>query len=383
MRRFVVAVLAFAALAVVDQAGALTSPPTVRARAFLVVDASTGDVLSSRNADRRLPIASITKLMTAVVTLERAKPSDVVAAPPSVSSVGESTILLKPGERLRVRDLLKAALVQSANDAAWSLAAHVGHGSVRRFVRLMNAKAEALGLRHTHFVRPDGLDVRGHYSSASDVLELARVAMRRPLIRRIVRLRNARIAGGRRLSTWNDLLRTFPGVVGVKTGHTDRALWNEVALVHRHGVALYGVILGSPTRARRNRDLARLLTWGLAQYGRIKLLAARRVYATADLPYSDERLALVADRGAGGVVRLDHPLVEKIVSQAVVGLPVQRGSRLGEIRIYDGTRLLVQRPLVAAAAIERPGVGGRIGWYAGRALDEAGDMLAGVAGLFG
>jgi D-alanyl-D-alanine carboxypeptidase (penicillin-binding protein 5/6) len=383
MRRFLAVPLAIAALVGVPAARALTSPPPVDARSFLVEDAATGEVLGSNDADRRLPIASITKLMTVIVTLEHLSPHAFATAPASVSSVGESSIFLRPGERLRVSDLVKAALIQSANDAAWTLAANVGHGSVRAFVRMMNRKAAALGLAHTRFVRPDGLDTPGHYSSARDVLVLARTAMRFPLVRRTVRLTTARIEGGRRLHTWNDLLRTFRGVVGVKTGHTDRAGWNEVALLRRHGVGLYAVLLGSPTRAQRNSDLTGLLRWGLHQYGRVELVQSGRSYATADLPYSDGRLRLVAGRGAAAAVRLDRRLVERIVAPAVVRLPIARGEAVGEIRVYERGRLLARRPLVAPRTLGRPGVGDRLGWYAGRALDEAGDMLAGVAGFIG
>ena len=364
-------------------AAALTALPVVDARAFLVTDARTGEVLVSEDADRRLPIASITKLMTAIVTLDHVKPRSFATAPASVSSVGESSIFLRPGERMRVRDLLEAALVQSANDAAWTLAADVGHGSVKRFVRLMNEKARELGLADTHFVRPDGLDVRGHYSSARDVLELARVAMSRPIVRSIVRERTARIAGGRMLHTWNDLLGRFPGVVGVKTGHTDRASWNEVALVRRHGVALYAVVLGSPTRGERNRSLSALLRWGLRQYAAVDAVRAGRAYATAELPYTDDDLPLVAATNVNAAVRVDRALVEKVVAPAVARLPVRRGDRLGEVQVWDGSRLVGRAPLVAARSVGRPGFGRKVGWYAGRTLDEAGSLLSGVAGVFG
>ena len=135
-------------------------------------------MLAQRSPNRRVPIASITKLMTVLVALEHAELDDVRRRSPSASAVGESTINLRAGERITVRDLVEAALVQSANDAAWALAMHVGDGDVSAFVRMMNAKARALGLTGTHFVRPDGLDVPGHLSTARDVTLLARVAMR-------------------------------------------------------------------------------------------------------------------------------------------------------------------------------------------------------------
>jgi serine-type D-Ala-D-Ala carboxypeptidase (penicillin-binding protein 5/6) len=327
-----------------------------------------------------LPLASITKLMTALVVLERARPGEILTVPRFVSSVGESSIGLRPGERISVRDLLAAALIQSANDAAYALAAHVGHGDVRAFVRLMNAKAGRLGLAETHFVRPDGLDASGHYSTASDVLALARAAMQRPLIRRLVRLRRAKIAGGRSLFAWNDLLGSFPGMFGIKTGHTDRAGWCEVGAARRDGASVYAIVLGSPSRSQRNRDLAELLDWGLDQYARATVVHEGRTYASADVPMSEESLSLVPAEPARVVVRVRHPLVERVTAPRVLDPPVARGERLGEVVILDGEKVLARRPLVASEAVDEPGLGARAGWYAGRTLDEAGGILSGVFG---
>ena len=255
--------LADAALALA--APVLAAPPDVRGRSFVVENGATGEVLLARDARERVPIASITKLMTVLLTLERAKPSDVVVVSPFAADVGESSANLRAGERLTVRELLEAALIQSANDAADALAFYVGRGNEQRFVALMNARARKLGLRDTHFVRPDGLDAPGHVSSARDVTLLARIVMHRPLVRQIVRMRSATISGGETLHTWNDLLSTYPGVFGVKTGHTSAAGWSQVAAARRRGVTVYATLLGSPARDTRNADLSALLTWGLAR----------------------------------------------------------------------------------------------------------------------
>ncbi len=348
-------------------APAAAAPPTVRAKAYLVENGATGEVLA-RFADRRaLPVASITKLMTVLVALEHAKLDDVVTVQPQAAAVGESTIHLRPGERLTVRDLVEAALVQSANDAATALADHVGGGDMSAFVRLMNAKARRLGLADTHFVRPDGLDVPGHVSSARDVTLLARVAMQNPVIRQLVRIRSAAIAGGRRLHTWNDLLGSFPGTIGVKTGHTAGAGWSEVAAVQGRGFVLYATLLGSPDRARRNADLAELLRWGLSRYRLVRVVEAGRSYAWAETGYGRGRVALVPARPALASVRLGRTLVERVVAPSAVSLPVEQGRPLGEVRIYDRGKLVARRPLVAARGVSRPGVAGRIVWYAERA----------------
>src|SRR6266540_6351390 len=258
--------LAAAVVALVVASPAAAGPPQVTARAYYVENGATGEALAGEDARARLPIASITKLMTVLIALEHAELDDVVVAAPSAAAVGESTINLRAGERITVRDLVEAALVQSANDAADALADYVGHGSSARFVALMNAKARQLGLTRTRFTRPDGLDAPGHVSSARDVTALAEAAMRLPAVRSIVRRRTASISGGRVLHTWNDLLGLFPGLVGVKTGHTAGAGWCEVGAARRYGVTLYATVLWSPTRSQRNADLAALLRWGLSRY---------------------------------------------------------------------------------------------------------------------
>jgi serine-type D-Ala-D-Ala carboxypeptidase (penicillin-binding protein 5/6) len=377
--RILVLLAALAALLAVAGVAAAAAPPPVDADAVLVADGRTGEVLYALNEDERMPMASITKLMTAIVTLDHARPRDVVTVSPQAVGKGGSTVFLVPGEQLRVRDLLAAALVQSANDAAFALAAHVGDRSVQRFVGLMNGEAAELGLENTRYARPDGLDTPRHYSTAEDTFRLARLAMQRPLVRELVRTRTMRV-GSRTFRNWNDLLWTFDGLIGVKTGHTDDAGWTEVAAARRGAMSLYAVVLGSPTRAARNADLAELLEWGFDQYARFTLVRAGERYATASIPFSDERLELVAAEGASQVVRLGGgtQFVERVVAPAMVDLPVRRGQKLGEVVVTDGEREVARVDLVAARDVEAPGFGERTGWYADRALDEAGSMLSAV-----
>src|SRR5688500_14937230 len=154
-------------------------------------------------------MASITKLMTSIVALEHASLDDVATVSRLTASVGESTINLRPGERVTLRDLLRAALIQSANDAANAIAALVGRRAGGRHPALMNERARQLGHVDTHCANPAGLHAPGHYASAADGTKLARVAMNKPFIRETVKLVTA-TAAGRQLDTWNDLLASFP-----------------------------------------------------------------------------------------------------------------------------------------------------------------------------
>ncbi len=169
--------------------------------------------------------------------------------------------------------------------------------------------------------------------------------------------------------TWNDLLGVFPGLIGVKTGHTNDAGWCEVAAVRRPGYTIYAVILGSPTRAQRNADLRRLLAWSVAQYRTLTLIG-ETAYASAAVEFGRAPVQLVAPTRLVGVVRVGRPLVERVVAPTAVTLPVEEGERLGTVQIWSGKTLLGSRPLVAARSVARPGLGGRIRWYARRTMHD-------------
>jgi D-alanyl-D-alanine carboxypeptidase (penicillin-binding protein 5/6) len=341
---------------------AMAAGPRVNARAYLVADGRTGEVLLAQNPRRQLPIASLTKMMTVLLTLEHARLGDLVTVSPQATEVGQSSVRLRAGEQITVRDLLEATLIQSANDAAWALAEQVGHGSEPRFVSMMNLRARQLALTDTHFVRPDGLDADRHVSSARDVTTLARILMQKRTVRRIVAMRDATIAGGRRLHTWNDLLGTFPGIVGVKTGHTQTAGWSEVAAARGPGVTVYATVLGSPGRSQRNGDLAELLTWGLGRFRVVPVISADRVYARAETSYGRGQLDLVAPRSLRRAVLVGRRLFERVVAPLGVKLPVHQGDELGEVRVYERGWLVASSPLVASRSISKPGVLDRMRW---------------------
>ena len=369
MKRLAVFVVALA-----FAAPATAAPPPVHAGAYVVEDARTGEVLASSHAHEHLPIASLTKMMTVLLTLEHHKLTDVVQVDRRAAVVGESTINLRAGELLSVRDLIKGALIQSANDAAAALALSIAP-DFSSFARLMNAKAAALGLHDTHFVRPDGLDVPDHYSSAADMTKLARILMRTRFVRDTVDEETATIAGGRTLYTWDDLLSIFPRTIGVKTGHTAQAGWCQVAAARGAGVTIYATLLGGPSRSVRNVDLESLLIWGLAQFRVVPVIQLGRTYATAAVPYGKRPLDLVAAKPLNAVARLGRPLTEKVVAASAVALPVRRGDVLGRVEVWEAGKLRGGSDLVASRTINKPGLGIRLGWYAGRTLHHLGGIF--------
>ena len=354
--------------------GASAAAPAVNGRAWIIEDARTGEVLGSSSAHVRVPIASITKLMTVLVTLERRKLTDVIDVDPRAAAVGESSAGLDPDDQLSVSDLVKAALIQSANDAADALALSVAP-DFPSFAKLMNEQAHRLGLDDTHFVRPDGLDAAGEVSSAADVTKLARVVMRIPFVRSTVREQTATIGGGRTLHTWDDLLTQFPQTIGVKTGHTGLAGWCQVAAARANGVTVYATLLGSPTRSERNDDLESLLVWGLSRFRLVPVVQPGRIYAAVAVGYGKSPLGLVAAKPLLAAARIDRPLTETVVAATGVALPVRAGAVLGQVEIRSGSRVVGRRNLVASRTINKPGVGGRLRWYAGRTLHHLTHLL--------
>jgi serine-type D-Ala-D-Ala carboxypeptidase (penicillin-binding protein 5/6) len=302
-----------------------------------------------------------------LVALEHADLSDVVTVSPLAAQVGESSVHLRAGERLTVRDLAIAALVPSANDAATALAAYVGNGSIPRFVDLMNQKATQLGLTSTHFANPHGLDQPGHVSSARDMTTLLTAALRNPFIRTWSTRSSAMIAGGRTLISTDDLIGTLP-LIGAKTGHTNDAGWSQVAAVQGDGVRITASVLGSPTAAQRNADLGGLLAWGLSQYHLVEAIDTRRVYGLAETGYGRAPVRIVARNDVVRAVRVERPMVEKVVLSTALALPVTRGQQVGEVRVFAGGRLIARTPLVAAESVSAVGTAGKVRWYARRTV---------------
>jgi D-alanyl-D-alanine carboxypeptidase (penicillin-binding protein 5/6) len=371
MRRALLAVLALVSAAFVAPAwgsspgfAARTSPPEVAAAAWYVLG-EDGTVVAAHNARTPRPMASITKLMTAIVTLERVRLSDVVTVDPQAARVGESTVFLLGGERLTVADLLRGALVRSANDAAEALALYVGDGSQRRFVAMMNAKARELGLAETRFVNPHGLDARGHVSSARDITLLIRYALGIPFIRETLGRTLVRLPGGV-FPTTDDLLESWPPLIGGKTGHTGLAGWSETAGAKEHGITVYGTVLGSNSRSERNDALQTLLRYGLARYRRVVAIEPQRVYSEATTGYGRPSVELVAGHATVLTIRERTPLIERVVAPTSVALPIHARQPLGSIEVYAGSRLVASATLVAASSISEPGLPGKVVWYTKR-----------------
>jgi D-alanyl-D-alanine carboxypeptidase (penicillin-binding protein 5/6) len=338
------------------------SAPAVEADSAIVVETSTGDVVYARRPDRSRPIASATKLMTALLVLERLPRDRRVPASSYRPAPIESQIGLRPGEEMTVADLLRALLLASANDAAVTLA-EATSGSRPAFVRAMNTRARKLGLSGTRFANPIGLDARDNRSTARDLVRLTLQLRTHPFFRRTVARERATLNSGDRprvIENRNTLV-DHPRVDGVKTGHTRLAEYVLVASGRgRNGVRLISVVLGEPDEATRNEDTLELLTWGFRQFRVLQPVRRGQSFPEARAPIRYRRgaeLPLVASAAVRRVVRRGTPAPELELTgiPAEVEGPIPRGERLGDaaVRVRQGDRVLAEVPLVALAAVPK------------------------------
>ncbi|MCW3010171.1 MAG: D-alanyl-D-alanine carboxypeptidase [Solirubrobacterales bacterium] len=356
-------------LLVPGAATAQQRPPRVSAPAAILVEPATGDVVVGKQADARRSIASTTKLMTALLALERLSLDDVLVQVPYRASPVESVAGFRAGERVTVRDELRALLLASANDAAATLAVRIS-GSRAAFVRDMNARARALGLRDTRYANPVGLDDPDNYSSAADLVKLALVLRTKPFFRETVDLARVTIRSGafpRTFLNRNSLVRSTPSVDGVKTGRTTRAGYVLVGSASRNGVTVLSAVLGTQSEAARNADTLALLRYGLSRYTRKAAVRSGRRFGEAALAYRDTRVALVAERDVVRTVRRGERLAVRVEGAPTeLDGPLPQGARVGTVVVRQRGEVVARVPLVTAAAVTEASAADRLGDFVGR-----------------
>jgi len=329
--------------------------PSIDAAAAMICT-SDGRVLWSRKPSTPRAMASTTKMMTALIALERAELDEQVVISEAASKV-DYAIGLEPGERRSVRQLVELALVASSNDAAYALAQHVS-GTSTAFVAEMNERAAKMGLEDTHFANAHGLDEAGHHSSAADLAALARIAMGNAEFRRILTMKSVTLPAyekrkAKTIKSTDRLLESYPGIVGGKTGFTDDAKYSFVACAERDGISLTAVILGAPNSSARFKHSARLLDWGF-EHLRVQTVTTA-TETVGSVPFSADRLrsvpVRVAETTSTAVFDLEGPLTRRLIAASKVKLPVFEGQPLGKVEVRQGERVLVTVPAVAAADI--------------------------------
>lgn len=341
-----------------------SSPPQITAAAGILVDAETGTILWRRNADQRRPVASLTKVMTALLLLENTNPDDVITAPTGIASVQESSLHLTDGEQLSARDLLYAMMLRSANDACVAIAHHIS-GSVPAFAELMNARAKELGCRNTHFTNPNGLPDPDHYSSAADMARITLAAVRHEEFNTAVRTRKYTLTRtGNPSDTLvvnrSQLLGKFKGADGVKTGYTRAAGRCFIGSATRGGRRVICVVLNS-------RDLwtdsKALLEYGFAGFTKVSLVKAGQGLGILRVEAgTKDRVPAVAGKEVACVVPKGSSVSPKVrIASGPCRAPVAAGQRIGSAEILVRGRKAAVVPLIAAEAVP-PQSRGFSGW---------------------
>ena len=324
-------------------------PPKVDAASVALADLDSGRILHGHRDRKRRPIASVTKIMTALLVLEEARPFDVVTVSRRAAAEGGAGLGLEAGERIEVRELLFALMLQSANDAAVALAEHVG-GTVRGFVRRMNRRARELGATRTRFASPNGLDDAGR-STAQDLVVITAQAFRTEPFPEIVGTRRHAVPAprgpDRKIQNRNALLWLYPDAIGVKTGFTSAAGFCLVAAAERDGMRLVAVALGS--RDEAFSDAAALLDHGFHAYERRTLVEPGE--PVGEVRVSGRGVPVAAAQQAAAVVQADQEVTRELSAAPGLRLPVREGQEVGEVAFLLEGQEVGRVPVVAAQAV--------------------------------
>jgi D-alanyl-D-alanine carboxypeptidase (penicillin-binding protein 5/6) len=320
------------------------------AQAAILYDAESGRVLFEKRADDEMLIASLTKIMTAIVAIENGRLDELVTVGPHAVGVEGSSIYLKEGEKIPLETLLYGLMLRSGNDAAVAIAEHVG-GSVEGFVHMMNEKAEYLGLEHTHFANPHGLDAEGHYSSARDLAVLTAYALKNPVFKEIVKTEVKTVPWPgekwhRKFYNKNKMLRFYQWADGVKTGYTKRAKRTLVASATRDGQQLITVTLNDGDDWK---DSMMMLEYGFRNYDLVSILQKGQVLSGKPMVSEDKKQFDVVAGAA-----FSYPLTEeekkRVTVEPIISYPLDRVDRnrmqVGTARIFVNEQLVGSVPLV-------------------------------------
>ncbi len=355
-------------------------PPQVRATAWALVDADTGLYLAGKNPDRRLPVASTTKIMVALLALEEGAnlEEEVAISGQAERFVGTvySNIGLIEGERLSVRELLKVALIPSGTEAVYALSEHLGGGSVGVFVEDMNQEADSMGLKNTHFENPAGLDARGHYSSARDLATMARAAMEYPTFADMVDTERTRISTQNReieFSNTNNLLYAYEQANGVKTGTSPQAGPCLVASATEGDESYIAVVLDAAGEEYRFDAARTALEYGFDNYEREPLARKGEVYEEIQPPFRrEESVGLVAARDVPGPAGPGLE-VERRVTAREAPPAAKAGQELGTVEVLVSGESVGTSPLVAKRGYEEASLWQKIRyWSSGLAMRVSG-----------
>lgn len=337
----------------------------LNAKSAILMEESTGNILYESNPDERLPIASVTKVMTMLLIMEavdsgKISLDDMVTVSKNAMSYGGSTMFLETGEQLTVNDMLKGIAVASANDGCVAMAEHLA-GSESAFVDMMNERAKELGMENTHFMNTNGLDEDDHYSSARDVAIMSRELMKHETIFNYTSIWMDTLRGGKfQLANTNKLIRFYDGANGLKTGSTSKALCCLSAAAKRNDMQLIAVVLGAPTSAERFASAKSLLDYGFANYAvNTQITAGDEVQKIAVEKGVDKEVDVVAGDSCSTLVKKgqEDNITKEIKIDETITAPIEAGQKIGTMTISRDGEVIADIDLNASSAVEKKGIG--------------------------
>ena len=361
MKRFLYGLFALCLAAALLPARAAAVELPIASQAAILMEKETGRILYAKNEHEKLEPASVTKIMTLLLTMEAIdsgalRYDDVVTASDYASSLGGSQIFLAAGEQMTVEDLLKGVCVASGNDASVALAEHLA-GVTELFVARMNNRAKELGMNDTHFVNCNGLPAEGHVTSAYDIALMSReLILHHPDIRRFTTIWMDTLRdGASEISNTNKLIRFYDGATGLKTGSTSTAGYCISATAERDGMELIAVTLQADTSDKRFADAKSLLNYGFSTYAlydaaeglELPDVAVELGAAATVRPELSGNTALLLERGQAAGVERTVTLAESVIA------PVRSGDTLGEVTVTSGNTVLATLPIRAGESVPR------------------------------
>lgn len=342
---------------------AWSAEPQLGAEAALIMDAANGQVLYEKNGNRSMYPASTTKILTAIIALEKTEPDDIVTVTREACLVDGSRIGLQEGERITMENLLYALMLESANDAAVAIADHIA-GSVPEFAVMMNEKVKSLGASSSNFVNPNGLPNDEHFTTARDLAVISRYAMKNPEFRELVSTKSKVISrptadrskGPPQEHLWNlnKHLRLYEGATGIKTGYTTVAGECLVASAEREGRELIAVVLRSQGTDRFT-DARTLLDYGFSQFEPKTLVETREKISSSEVKYGSGNVTLIAAQGFSYSFPVDgsENISRRVEMTDKLKAPIARGEKLGELVLSNNGAELGRVDLVAANPVGR------------------------------
>jgi len=333
------------------------------AESAMLMDAYSGKVLFAKEADKELPMASVTKLMTLLLAVEaveegKFKLNDRVVASENAWEMGGSQIYLEPDEEMSLEEILLSVAIGSANDASVALAEHIA-GTEEAFVQLMNKRVSGMGLTHTHFVNCTGLPAKGHYSSAYDLSVIMRECVKHPLFAKLSSIYEYDLRGGKfKLWNTNKLLKWYDGVDSGKTGWTEEARYCLTSSAIKDNLRLIVTVLGTPEPQSHFRESIKFYKYGFARYKAVKFASCGEKVSDVKVSkgvgdkiaaVTKDQVIIVVPKGEEKGFTTSLELPKRVMA------PVAKGKRLGSYKVFKNNRQVLSVPLVAGGEMSRAG----------------------------